>query len=163
VLIRAVRKKDIPAIARLYYDTVQEVNARDYTPAQIQAWAPVVHADSFWASRFRGRHVFVAEAKGVIIGFAEFENTGHIDCFYVHHQWQGCGVGSRLIRRIAIEARRHGAPSLFADVSVTARPFFQNQGFKVIKRQSKRYRGCRFRQFFMRKTLVRPPYESASP
>jgi len=35
--VRRVRRADIPQIARLYYETVHRVNARDYSPEQIRA------------------------------------------------------------------------------------------------------------------------------
>jgi putative acetyltransferase len=38
--IRPVKPADAPEIARLYYETVHRVNARDYAPEQIAAWAP---------------------------------------------------------------------------------------------------------------------------
>jgi hypothetical protein len=37
IRVRPWRRSDVPAIARLYYETVHTVNARDYSPDQIQA------------------------------------------------------------------------------------------------------------------------------
>jgi hypothetical protein len=34
---RRVKRADIPQIARLYFETVHRVNARDYSPEQIRA------------------------------------------------------------------------------------------------------------------------------
>ncbi len=34
-----------------------------------------------------------------IVGFAEFEPNGHIDCFYCHHEWIGYGIGHALNER----------------------------------------------------------------
>ncbi|MCP5418917.1 MAG: GNAT family N-acetyltransferase [Gammaproteobacteria bacterium] len=153
MLIRRVEKKDIPAIARLFFDTVHTVNGRDYTPRQIQAWAPKVQATSYWARRFRHRHTWVAQDRGVIVGFAQLETTGHIDCFYVHAQWQGRGVGASLLQRIVAESRRRGIARLYAEVSLTARRFFRKQGFLPLRRQTKGHRGRYFTQFPMHKRL----------
>ena len=38
--IRTYTSKDCLLLAQLFYDTVHTVNARDYTPEQLQAWAP---------------------------------------------------------------------------------------------------------------------------
>jgi putative acetyltransferase len=51
--IRPVKRADVPEISRLYYETVHRVNARDYAPDQITAWAPRVYPDFFWLRRFR--------------------------------------------------------------------------------------------------------------
>ena len=39
MLLRAYRPGDCREMAALFYDTVHTVNARDYTPEQLDAWA----------------------------------------------------------------------------------------------------------------------------
>ncbi len=147
--IREGNEDDIPAISQLFYDTVREVNARDYSPEQIHAWAPEVPSKDFWADRFAGCQVFVVEENDRVVAFAEFENNGHIDCFYVHHKWLCQGFGSALLRHLKDEAKRRGLPSLFSEVSITAQPFFARHGFEVINESDVWHRGCTFRQYFM--------------
>ncbi len=154
MVIREYKRSDLTALSQLYYDTIHRINARDYSPEQIEAWAPEVPETSFWQNRFKNRRVFVAEEEGVVTGFAEFEFTGHIDCFYVHHAWQRRGVGALLLERIERDADARRMRRLFADVSLTARPFFEAMGFRVVEPREKLYRGCRFRQFAMEKNLI---------
>ncbi|EAR20391.1 GNAT family N-acetyltransferase [Nitrococcus mobilis] len=144
---------DVAAISRLYYETVRLVNIRDYSLEQVAAWAPEIYSDDFWKKRFKNYRVFVVKEKGQVVGFAEFEHTGQIDCFYVHHLWQGQGVGSKLLKRIEHEALSGNIRRLFADVCITAQPFFKLNGFDVIEELERAYRGCSFKQFFMEKTL----------
>ena len=151
--IRLVKRADVPEIARLYYETVHRVNARDYGPEQIAAWAPRVYPDAFWLRRFRRYRVFVAEDEGEVVGFAELAADGAIDCFYVHHAHQGEGVGAALMARVEREARRRGSTRLVADVSLTAEPFFRRMGFRVVRRQVKIYRNRPFRQAVMEKRM----------
>lgn len=156
MLIRRVKRPDIPQIARLYYETVHRVNARDYTAEQIRAWAPRIYPDSFWQRRFRRYTVFVAQDEETIVGFAELSPTGEIDCFYVHHARQQKGIGATLMARIERQARSHGNARLQADVSITAEPFFRRMGFRVVRRQTKIYRNRSFEQAVMEKRLRRP-------
>jgi putative acetyltransferase len=151
--IRLVKRADVPEIARLYYETVHRVNARDYGPEQIAAWAPRVYPDAFWLRRFRRYRVFVAEDEGEVVGFAELAADGAIDCFYVHHAHQGEGVGADLMARVERGARRQGDTRLMADVSLTAEPFFRRMGFRVLRRQVKVYRNRAFKQAVMEKRL----------
>lgn len=153
--VRRARRADAGPIAHLYYDTVRHVNVRDYGEAQIEAWAPRVYDARFWHRRFKRYRVFVAVAGAQIVGFAELGEDGHIDCFYVHHRWQGCGVGSLLMRHIVAEARKRHLSRLFADVSLTAEGFFRRAGFHVRRRQKKIYHRRAFIQFFMEKRLGR--------
>ena len=40
ITLQPYREEDSPALAALFYETVHRVNIKDYTPAQVQAWAP---------------------------------------------------------------------------------------------------------------------------
>jgi putative acetyltransferase len=153
--IRRVRRADIPQISHLYYETVHRVNARDYSPEQIWAWAPRVYPDAFWQRRFRRYEVFVAEDGGTVAGFVELAPKGEIDCFYVHHAHQHRGIGAALMARVEREALARGNSRLRADVSITAEPFFRRMGFRVVRRQIKIYRNRAFKQAVMEKTLRR--------
>jgi hypothetical protein len=89
-----------------------------------------------------------------VVGFAEFEPNGHIDCFYVHHNFQGVGVGTALMHEIEMEAREKLLPRIYAEVSITARPFFASKGFQVIKQQTVRIRGVELTNFVMEKCFI---------
>lgn len=154
MIVREYQKSDLPEISRLFYNTVHQVNSRDYTIEQIAAWAAEIKNELFWQERFKDDLVYVVEANNNIVGFTNFKTTGYIDCFYVHHQWQGQGIGSLLIKKIELEAKKQQISLLFSEVSVTAMPFFQAKGFIVIREQERLYNGCQFKQFYMEKSLI---------
>lgn len=162
MIVRKAQPEDFAAIARLFYETIHYINAQDYTPEQLNAWAPRIYAGSHWQDRAQRLQVYVAEAEAQVVGFAELESTGHIDCFYVHHQWLRQGVGSQLMARLEAEASTQEIDRLFAEVSITARPFFEHQGFQVEREQEKRYSDVLFRQFVMSKSLGANADNSAS-
>ena len=151
--IRPYKESDIPAISRLYFNTIHRINARDYTPQQIRAWAPTIYSNSHWMQRFARRRVLVAEDKGRILGFAEFEPSGHIDCFYVHHEHQHRGVGSALMNSLEAEFRTLNVHRLFAEVSLTARAFFESRGFTVVEERNQEYRDVTFILLLMQKYI----------
>lgn len=153
--IRRVARGDVPQIARLYYETVHRVNARDYGPEQIRAWAPQVSPDAWWQRRFQRYRVLVAEECGAVVGFVELSRNGEVDCFYVHHRHQHRGIGAALMARVEREARSRGNDRLTADVSITAEPFFRRMGFRIVRRQVKIYRNRSFKQALMDKRLRR--------
>ncbi|MGQ3890777.1 GNAT family N-acetyltransferase [Legionella sp. CNM-4043-24] len=84
-----------------------------------------------------------------IVGFMEFESNGHIDCFYCHHQYQGKGVGKALMKYIKNIAEDNGISRVWAEVSITAKPFFEKQGFEVVKKQTVNLRGVELVNFVM--------------
>ena len=154
MLIRFQKNSDIPDITQLYYDTIHRINCNDYTREQIDAWAPSVPDVSFWKERAKNYRVYVAEEDNRIVGFTELEASGHIDCFFVHHQWQRRGVGTRLLERVVVSAPREGIPRLFAEVSITAAPFFRNRGFVVVSENEAIRRDVKLKQFAMERWLT---------
>jgi putative acetyltransferase len=153
VSLRPFRPDDARALLTLFRDTIRRVNSRDYSPAQIAAWASDDIDPDQWASRFAGRFVAVAEDAGRLAGFAELEANGHIDRVYVSADCQGQGVGRALLAEVMAEARRLGLVRLFVEVSITARPFFESQGFLMLAPQVVVCRGAEFINYRMERML----------
>src|SRR5690606_15277323 len=80
--------------------------------------------------------VIVALDSNIIIGFGTLDNGSYIDMFYVHKYYQGQGVAKSLYRALENEAIRQHQTSLSADVSKTARAFFEKIGFSVVTEQT---------------------------
>jgi len=161
--IRDATTSDAVAIADLFYHTVLHVNLRDYSRAQVEAWAGPAPDPEKWEKRIAAaesvKRTFVAARDGRVLGFAEFEGDGHIDTLYVHHEFQGCGIASRLLDRIEAEAQRLGLTHLYTEASITAEPFFRKRGFSVVTPQSVEVRGLTFRNYRMEKRGT--PYSSS--
>ena len=90
MLLRAYRPEDCPALAQLFYDTVHAVNARDYTPAQLNAWATGTVDLCAWNASFLAHRTLVAQLEGQIAGFGDIDvSSGYLDRLYVHRDFQG--------------------------------------------------------------------------
>ena len=125
--LRPYRSEDCPALAALFYDTVHTVNARDYTPEQLVAWADGQVDLAAWDASFLAHTTLVAEAEGIIVGFADLADDGYLDRLYVHKDWQGRGVATALCDALPKAKLTHA--------SLTARPFFEQRGWRVVKEQ----------------------------
>lgn len=137
ITVRKYQTGDDEFLAEIYYNTIHTVNREHYTQEQLDVWAPKSSLSrERWAKKFLRTNPFVALMGDQIVGFAEFEENGHIDCFYCHHLFQGKGVGKALMEAIVSEALKKGIRRIFAEVSITAKPFFEKQGFITIKEQT---------------------------
>jgi putative acetyltransferase len=154
VTLRPYRLGDAPALLELFRDTIRRVNARDYNPDQIRAWASDDIDPVRWAERFAGRFVAVAERDGSLAGFAELESDGHVDRFYVAADCQGRGAGRAMLGALVAEARRLGLGRMFTEASITAKPFFESQGFVVLTPQVVTLRGQEFVNYRMERRPV---------
>ncbi|WP_028581435.1 GNAT family N-acetyltransferase [Desulfogranum japonicum] len=151
--IRRYRKGEEQTLWSLLYKTVHKVNSKDYTQAQVEAWAPSQWNLPNWIKRLNKTNPFVAEKDNQIIGFAELESNGHIDCFYCAHDWQRKGVGSSLLQAIEHEAIQLGISHLFAEASLAARGFFEKKGFSVEVEQTVSLRGEQFTNYAVSKRI----------
>lgn len=146
--LRAYRSSDCPAIADLFYQTVHTVNAGDYSPAQLDAWAPG-HPDlAQWDRSLRAHHTVVALEQGVLVGFADMDDSGYLDRLYVHKDYQRRGIATALCDCL----ERTVSTDITAHVSITAKPFFLGRGYLVLRAQTVERQGVFLRNFVM----VRP-------
>lgn len=146
--IRVYQPADCAAIVRLFYDTVHTVNAADYTPAQLDAWAPCVPDEAAWDRSLRAHYACVAVEGGAVAGFGDIDASGYLDRLYVHRDYQRRGVG-----RALCDALEAWTPSdvLTTHASITARPFFEARGYRVLRRQQVERSGVLLTNYVMEK------------
>ena len=133
--VRKLIKGEEIELWEMFYNTIHNVNIRDYDENQIEAWAPGDFDVNIAIQKFRDIDPFVAIKNGKIIGYADIQSDGLIDHFYCHHEFQRKGVGSALFSAIEKEAVKNGITKMYSNVSITARPFFEAMGFSVEKEQ----------------------------
>jgi putative acetyltransferase len=123
---------DLPALQAVYVMAIRRHGIRDYTSAQVAAWAGTISRVARWEAALREQVFWVAEAAGQVVGFASLKDGHYVDFLYVHPEWRGQGIAQRLLAILTTEAHRQGHARMTADVSITARSFFERQGFMVI-------------------------------
>lgn len=152
--VRRFEDRDAEATARIYFDAVR-IGARDYyDEAQRQAWASSVPDTLPWRARLRSQASFVAERDGAIVGFMTLKPDGCIDLAFVAPEAMGTGVARQLYERLLAEAAAMGLRRLHTEASHLARPFFQRQGWSVVKQQTVERDGVALTNFVMEKHLT---------
>lgn len=146
--LRAYCPSDCQALAALFYDTVHGVNRRDYTPAQLWAWADGRVDLAGWDTSFLAHLTLVAEQDGGIVGFADMDAGGYLDRLYVHRDHQREGIATALC-----DALEGGvaAEAYTAHASITARYFFEQRGYHMIREQQVERHGVLLLNYVMEK------------
>ena len=153
MLVRLYRNGEEQELWRLFFKTIHEVNCRDYSVNQINAWAPADLSEEVWCNKIQSISPFVVEHSGKIIGYSDLQDSGYIDHFFCHSDYQGLGVGRLLMSYILKKAHEKGISELSSDVSVTAKPFYEKMGFSVVKEQFVEVRGCKLKNYHMGKVV----------
>ena len=101
-----------------------------------------------WDESFRTHRTIVATENGAIVGFGDMDESGYLDRLYVHKDYQGQGVASA----ICDELERFAAGKTIAThASITAKPFFQHRGYRVVRKQEVIRRGVALTNLVMEK------------
>ena len=151
--IRDYRDGDCQALAGIFQRAVREIARKDYSPAQVAAWAPDERDIEAFAVRRAAKPTFVAEYDGQMAGFTDLDGDGHIDMFYVNPDFQRRGVASALLRFLVARGGSERRKRLFGEVSITARPVFERHGFKVLAYQTVETNGHALGNYRMEKLL----------
>ncbi len=157
IRVRRFAPTDLQAIVELLRASVRRIARRDYSEEQVRAWAPDEVDWEARARRHASRPTWVAEIGGRVAGFADLEPDGHLDFLYVHPEHQRTGVARALLQTVEAAARDLRLSRLFAEVSITARPFFEAMGFRLVAEQTVRVRGEALTNFRMEKSLEPGP------
>jgi len=125
IKLREYRPDDCNGVYNLFYNTIHSINAANYTPAQLDAWAPKDMDLHTWNQRLqKNDYAVVAELNGVIVGIGSADDTGYFDLLYVHRDYQRMGVATLIADELEQYIYSKGAQILTTDASITAKPFF---------------------------------------
>jgi len=147
MVIRKYQPLDCAVLAELFYNTVHTVNAKDYTKEQLDVWATGIVDLEEWNQSFKEHYSLVAIADEVIVGFGDINKAGYLDRLYVHSDYQRKGIGAAVCSQL--EQAVQG--SIVTHASITARPFFEKRGYRVIKEQQVERQGVFLTNFIMKK------------
>lgn len=69
IKIRKYNASDARDLWAIFYHTIRNVNSRDYTQAQVEAWAPDNVSPEVWQRKMNATSPFIAEIGGEIVGY----------------------------------------------------------------------------------------------
>ncbi len=153
--IRPCTARNAAVTAQLLFEAVHESCAGDYTPAQLDAWAPAARDLVAWSAQLAASHALAAECDGALAGFATRRPADVLDLLYVSPHFQRRGVASALCDRLEAACAADSFRTMTVHASRTARPFFEQRGYRVLAEQQVERRGVTLTNFRMEKLLDR--------
>ena len=136
--------------------------AADYTLEQIDAW--VRKGDLRRWNRLLMSDLWFMAALHIptneVAGFTSVDPTGYMHSMFVHPAHQHRGVGTFLMSEAEKFAMRFKVAALDAEVSMTARPFFERMGFRVQCAHLSEAFGVEMDNYVMSKPLIYPAKKS---
>jgi putative acetyltransferase len=154
--LRPYLPRDVPVLAAIFEDAVEELAADDYDADQRAAWASAVANDAAFADHLASLLTIVAEADGALAGFAALENNDMIALLYVHPRHARKGVATQLCDALEKLAAARGTKLITTDASDTAQPFFAGRGYQPMRRNTVIRDGQWLGNTTMQKALAAP-------
>jgi putative acetyltransferase len=134
--LRPYLPADAPLLTEIFRASIEELTAEDYSEAQRGVWAAAADDEAAFGVRLAQGLTLVATLGGSVVGFVSLKGADHLDLLYVHPAVAGQGIGAMLCDAVERLATARGTARLTADVSDTARGFFERRGFVAQRRNT---------------------------
>ena len=138
ILIDDATQNELQDIKKLFFETVSGIPGNEYNAKQIKAWASSAqNDDDKWLSQIIDHYFIVAKVDEKLVGFASLKDNNIIDMLYIHKKFQGKSIAQKLLSLLEKKADINRADKIVSFVSLTARSFFEKNGYKVVKEQNR--------------------------
>ena len=150
MIIRQYEPTDCEHLANLFYETVHTINSKDYSQEQLNVWATDKIELEVWNKSFSVHYTVVAVENNIIIGFGDIDKSGYLDRLYVHKDYQRRGIATAICDKLeqAVKVNK-----IITHSSITAKPFFEQRGFNVVKEQQVLRKGIALTNYVMEKQV----------
>ena len=146
--LREYRPEDCREMGELFLDTVRTVNRRDYTEEETKAWAPGLPDLERWNRSCVDHEKLGGGECGGVARVGGIDPTGYLDRLYVGRDFQGRGIATAICGRLE---EHFPVERVTVCASITARPFFEGRGYRVLQAQKVLRRGVYLTNFVMEK------------
>lgn len=131
--LRKAKIEDLTEIKTVFEQTIIETCKNDYSLNERNVWKSAVNKTEKWKNSIKKEYFIVAENEGKIVGFSSLKESNYLNLMYVHKDFTRQGIAHKMYDKLKSESIRLGVDKLTADVSKTARSFFEKKGFHVVK------------------------------
>lgn len=150
MVIREYKSSYCKEVSELFYNTVHVINAKDYTREQLDVWATnEIDLEKFNKSLIE-HYSLVAFENKIIIGFGDIDETGYLDRLFVHKDYQNRGVATAICNRLEEKILKG---KIITHSSITAKPFFEKRGYRIIREQQVERKGLFLINYIMEKII----------
>lgn len=148
--LREYITSDCEQLAKLFFQTVHSINAKDYTKEQLDVWATGNVDLNEWDESFEKHHTVIATDNDKIVGFGDIDSSGYLDRLFIHKNHQNEGIATAICDEL--ESSVNGK-KVITHSSITAKSFFEKRGYKVKKEQTVVRKGISLTNFIMEKEM----------
>ncbi|AEJ23082.1 GNAT family N-acetyltransferase [Weissella koreensis] len=138
MIIRQYSDNDLKSIIDIFFTAILSIDT-SYSVEQLKAWGNIDKRDELmliWQYELQKTYTLVAIKDDKIVGFSNIKNDGYIDLMYVLPEYQHQKIATKILKELEIHAYELELKEMTVHASAIAKSMFQNQGFKILLKQS---------------------------
>lgn len=132
-IIRRAIHSDAEGIIQVHVRSIREICGKDYTPAQIEAWAGRKFKPELWAQAIDRDYIWVVDDESKVIGFGHLavmdENSCEVLGLYFVPPAIGHGLGKEMFREFKKIGVQNNLKTMRLHSTITAKSFYESLGF----------------------------------
>lgn len=133
---------------KLFCDTLYNINSKDYSKEQLDVWADQNRSLTEWHNHLSHIYTFLSFCDDLLVGFGSINSTGYVDMMYIHYKYQDMGIATAILNFL----EQSGTYTNYTvHCSITAKPFFESQGYTTVKENTVLRKGISLTNYLMRK------------
>lgn len=143
--LRPGKPGDAEALLQVHQRAILVLGRRIYSDAQVESWASGNTAERYVSAMREDGEIFeVAVArKGRIVAFCS-RKEAEVRSLYVDPDWARHGIGRLLLKRAEMAITEAGHGSISIGASLVGLPFYESQGYRVLRHRHWKTRGGLF-------------------
>ncbi len=146
MIIREVELSNIPALSALARKTYTETFGHTFTPSDLALYLENTRSEAYFRRAIADDTILVALDGDVLIGYVQIcdvtlpaqaatVNDQQLNALYVRADYQGKGIGKRLMDTALTHLRLQNAENIYLDVwdqNIKALNLYERYGFEII-------------------------------
>ena len=108
---------------------------------------------SRWEDRIQENFCLLAKTGSTIIGFCELSTTHHIDILYVHPDYTGNKIASKLIESIKAYCIANSISNITVESGRETLSFYEQLGFSIVEKKTVSIRNVDLPNYMLRYNL----------
>jgi GNAT superfamily N-acetyltransferase len=132
--IKRATIQDLKEIAKLRRETIEKINAKILPETDIKILKKI-NSLTHLKKRIKQAKMFILKDRNKIVGTIDLKKN-EVKGVYVHKDYQGTGLGSKLLNFIEEYAKKHGHRLIWLECNKSAYGFYTKRGYKCVERES---------------------------
>lgn len=130
IIVKHAEAKDWDAAIAVAWITFQQIASQVSTEEAINAFREGLTSTQLYIDFLQGRYpLFCAYSGKKIVGVLALKDMAHISLLFVRKEFQGRGIGTRLLKACMDYCRKQGILDLTVNAISTGMPFYLANGF----------------------------------